>query len=361
MANTYAQILKAGTQSNYDALATKDNNVLYFCTDTSKIYKGSTDFTNNVIVAASKPAAPVAGKIYILSDTNTVEVYANGAWQVISYPLATELDVNSDDVHVVSAKAVYDAIQEAVEGITGGTSIVKDVAASATAGSISVTKGDGTATDIAISGVVVNPTWDNASRKLTLPVNGGDSVVVEIGKDIFVDPEADNKYNPETGNIELHLNDGTTIEVPASALVDVYEGVDSTSATTTISDDNKVTVAIKLDPDTKNAIAVTENGLIVDLSAYAKAADVQSEIDAVRTTANAADTLSKANKAAIDILNGTTDVEGSVAKQVADAKNAVTAITDNHETRIQALEGASAETNENVAALATAATTWGTF
>ena len=37
MANTYPKILKSGLYANYVALATKDTNVLYFCTDNGKL------------------------------------------------------------------------------------------------------------------------------------------------------------------------------------------------------------------------------------------------------------------------------------------------------------------------------------
>jgi hypothetical protein len=39
MANEYTRILNAGLQASYDALETKNPNLLYFCTDTGKIYK----------------------------------------------------------------------------------------------------------------------------------------------------------------------------------------------------------------------------------------------------------------------------------------------------------------------------------
>ena len=142
MAEVYSQILKHGLQASYDALQTKDANVLYFCTDTQKIYKGDVDFSNNIIVAATKPAAPVAGKVYVLADTDTVEVYVNGAWKVVSYPTVTSIDVNSDDKHVATAKAIYDAIQDAIADLAGSADTVKAIGAGTTDGSVEVTKGD---------------------------------------------------------------------------------------------------------------------------------------------------------------------------------------------------------------------------
>ena len=368
MANTYAQILKAGTQAAYDALGTKETSVLYFCTDTGKMYKGEVDFTNSVIYAASKPTAPVVGKVYILADTNTVEAYVNGSWSVLSYPVATAISSASDDVHVASAKAVYDAIQAAIADVTGGDIMVKDVVAGTDAATLVVQKAGGSETTITVPGVVTTPTWDATARKLTLPVAGGTAVEINIGKDIFLDTEADNKYNAETGNIELHLNDGTTIEVPASALVDTHTGAATKGATVSVSDANVITVDLIVDPDTKNALVLGENGLMVDLSAYAKTTEVeahvsnlQGQIDTVKTTAD---------KAATDIgvLNGDASTEGSVKKQVADAKAALQAEIEANDADILALQNkdtaheASIQANtDDIAALAAATTTWGTF
>ena len=155
---TYNKILKAGLQASYDALEVKDANVLYFCTDTGKLYKGSVDFTQAVVAAATKPASPIVDKIYVLADTNTVETFDGTHWKVLSYPMATVVNDASDDVHTVSAKAVYTAIRAAVDGVTGGSAVVKEVELSDVAGNLKITKGDGTSRNVALTGVALNPT-----------------------------------------------------------------------------------------------------------------------------------------------------------------------------------------------------------
>ena len=328
MATDFVKILNSGTQAAYNALETKNPNLLYFCTDTGKLYKGSVDFTDSMVVAASKPAAPVAGKIYILADSNTVEAYINGAWKVLSYPMATTVDINSDDMHVASAKAIYDAIQAAVEGVVGAESTVKAVAAGTEAAQVAVTKGDGSVANFTVPGVVTKPTWDASARVLTIPVTGDKAVEVNIGKDVFVDPTADNKYNPETKKIELYLNDGngstgTKIEIPAADLVDVYTGTTSNGTSVTVGTDNTIKVDLVLDPDTKNALVLGANGLMLDLSAYAKTADVQGLVDGLQGQIDTNKAAHEANTAAINKLNGNATEEGSVAKAVADAKSAI--------------------------------------
>jgi hypothetical protein len=372
----YPTILKYGTQANYDALDTKSSDVLYFCTDTGKIFKGSIDFSNNVIVVASKPDTAVAGKLYVIADTNTVEVYAGGKWVVVSYPTTTTIDVNSDDDHVATAKAVYDAIQSAIEDLSTGATTVKSITddADVDAGII-VTMGDNSTSKVTVTGVVTTPSYDATTRTITLPVAGqDDDVVIALGKDIFVDSTAQNGYDAETGNIVLYLNDGsdstdpTKIEIPASSLVDVYTGATTKSVKVTVNDKNEVSADVVLRANSTeegseftNGLVLGDTGLYVDLSAYAIASEIEDEIDAVRTTANTADELSKANKSAIDILNGGTDTEGSVAKAVADLKTELAKADEDMASDISDNAAAIEDVTAKTDALVTATTTWGTF
>ena len=352
MANTYNKVLLAGLQASYNALATKDANVLYFCTDTGKLYKGDVDFTNSVVAAATKPGTPVVGKIYVLADTNTVETYVNGAWVVLSYPMVTAVDKNSDDMHVASAKAVYTAITAAIAEVTGGTAIVKEVAAGTADAQVVVTKGDDSTSTVTVPGVVTTPTWDATARKLTLPVSGGTAIEVNIGKDIFLDPEADNKYNPETQNIELHLNDGTELIIPASALVDIYTGGKTNSANVTVGDDNVIKVDVVVDPVEGNALVLTEAGLKVDLSNYYTESEVDAAVKVAKDAADAAQAQADTNKAAIATLNGDSTTEGSVDKKVADAVAALKA--GEIKANADAVAAAQAQADKGVADAATA-------
>ena len=345
---TYPNILKYGLQTSYDALGVKDSNVLYFCTDTKKIYKGDIDFTDSVVLAATKPATGIiAGKLYVLADTGTVEVYAGGAWHVVSYPVATTISASSDDVHVATAKAVYDAIQNAISG----GSVVNEVKASATEGNITVVS-NGQEKDVVVHGVVTTPSYDATTRKFTFPVVDGDDVVVELGKDIFIDPNANNRY--ENGNLYLYLNDGsgetktpTELVIPVTALVKDYFGDDTASIQVDIDNaTHKVTAKAVLRADKEgftNALKVSEAegdlGLYVDLSAYATIAYVDGEIERAEGTADSALALAQSNQTAIGVLNGDVATAGSVAKTVNDAINTL----DSTVTQAAGADGVSAE------------------
>lgn len=294
---TYKNILKYGTQANYAALATKDADVLYFCTDTGKLYKGEVDFTNAIVFAASKTgvASPIIGKTYFFADTGTVEAYdpAVPGWKVISYPLVTTIvdsAAGNDDVHVPSAKAVYDFVEQEIAEVVGGD-MVKSVqqkmnGSAAVEGTIQYVTGDDVAHDVEMTGVVTTPTYDASTRTFTFPVTGKSDVVVELGTDIFIDPDANNRY--EGGFIYLYLNDGsastdpTELVIPVTGLVTDYFG--NVTDTVTLSVNNsthQVTADVNVRPDVAgsftNALKISSTegakGLYVDLS------DVEADIE----------------------------------------------------------------------------------
>ena len=338
---TNTKILYYGLQASYDALATKDNDILYFCTDSKKIFKGSVEMTEQVRFAASKAgvASPVAGKLYVFADTGTVEIYNGSVWTVVSYPILKSvagggagIDATSTDVQVPSAKAVYDYVQ----GIIGGDDVVTEIDVSEEEGKITVIKGDGSETDVAVHGVVTTPSYEPSTRTFTFPIVDGNDVVVELGKDIFIDPEADNRY--ENGNIYLYLNDGTAtsdpteLVIPVTALVTDYFG-DATD-TISVNVDNtthKVTADVRVRPDGSgftNLLKVSSTtgavGLYVDRTQIDLNTAALEVLNGNDTTAGSvayavkqlADGAVATNTAAIAVLNGDATVTGSVAQQV---------------------------------------------
>lgn len=323
-----AKFLKVGTKTSYLAIEEKDNNVLYWCSDTREIYKGSTLYTEPCRIVGSRPVTPAVGVLYI-EASGIVEMYDGTKWNTVALPYMTSGTVSTTSTYdqVPTAKVVYDSIIDAIAG-SGSTDTFVNNIVSTTAGTITVTKGDSTTSEVALKGVIINPSYNSSTRTITLPyADGTQSLEISLGKDIFIDTNADNKYNKETGNIELYLNDGTTtdptkIEIPAASLVDVYTGKVTTTTNTAVSENNEISVDVKLSTDSKNDIVIDETGLLVDGSKYATASDLQSLQDTV--TANETDIEQKFLnvKTDVDILNGDENTEGSVA-------HAVKAVSDN--------------------------------
>lgn len=377
---TYPTILKYGLQASYDALAVKDADVLYFCTDTKKIYKGAIDFTDSVVVStkAADVTAPIVGKLYVFAETGTTEIYTGAEWKVVSYPLTTSIDAASDDVHVPSAKAVYDFVEEEISQLASGDKVIKSIAVTKdeegknVEGSITYVTGDDTAHDVVLAGVVTTPTYEAATRKFTFPVAGGDAVEVELGKDVFVDPDANNRY--ENGNIYIYLNDGsgekdpTELVIPVTGLIKDYVGGVTDSIKLTVNNDTHVVTAdavIRPDDITEgqeftNALKLStaegKKGLYVDLSdVYAQIAALSGRLDTAEAT--------------LEKLEGDEAVVGSVANLIKAESDALKAgvIKNAQDTADQAVTDAAAaqakaDQNEaDIAALAAATTVWGTF
>ena len=379
MANTYKNILRYGTYANYLDIQQKDPDVLYFCTDNGKLFKGTIDFSDRFVnvTAATLPAVAnaVPGNIYYVSDEAKFKTKIGNAYVEIGNPIdaigdstTSTITNSSTDDHIPSSKNVYTYGQEILAQAIGGDAVVKDVTNGSADGKVLVTYGDdstsefalagalisvtasqgtaatvdilaaddttstavtvpgvvtaavagtnageinltnstaansttitvpgvvatiadstteaaftvtpttGTAYDVTVSGVVTTPTWNSTTRSLTLPVAGGSSVVVDIGKDIFVQQ---GYYDTTNKNIVLILNNDdpsdpqNPIIIPAAALVDVYTGGATSTATVTVSTTNEITATVKIDSATGNSLQVVAGeggGLRVDLSAYA--------------------------------------------------------------------------------------------
>lgn len=63
----------AGTQEQYNGLEIKDQNTLYFLSDTKRIMKGADDFSTSIIFAEELPESnQIQGKLYIVGTTGSV-------------------------------------------------------------------------------------------------------------------------------------------------------------------------------------------------------------------------------------------------------------------------------------------------
>jgi hypothetical protein len=389
MASTYVQIHRFGTQAQYDALETKNPNFLYFTSDTGKLYKGDVDYTNQLATTATVGETGVAGKIYFETSTGQVKAYVGGAWKVISYPITQDIDgLNPSTVTLASEKAIVDYVEEMV----GGDGVINNIqqkmnAGTAVAGTLEVTKGDGSTYDVSLTGATVNPTWDDVTRVLTLPVVNSDgtttSVTANIGKDIFLDPgEGKNYFDPATKEIVLTLNNGdetheaTVIRIPASALYNDYTGATTNSGTVAIdATSHSISFDLNINSSANNALTLDANGLMVDLSAYATTESVetirenlQGQIDTTTATLAATtaslDTLTNNYNATTSALNTLTNNYNATTAELDTLKtnyNATTASLDTLTNNYNATTVTVAQNTENIAALAEAATSWGAF
>lgn len=369
MATTFEKILLVGTYDAYSRIESKDANKLYFTSDTRQLFKGADLYTEALRVVSTRPSTPAQGVIYQVGG-KTLEMYDGTKWVVLVPEIVST--VTDTEAAIPNSKAVKTYVDTAISNLTKGGDVVQKVVAGTDAASLNVTTG-GKEAKVTIPGVVTTPSYDATTRTITLPTSTGEPVVIALGKDVFVDPNADNKYNPETKNIELYLNDSTgnptKIEIPAAGLVDTYTGGATATATVTVSDKNVITANVKISSDAKNALTTDgQNGLILDLTdvntaiAEAKSAAQAAQKDATKALADA-----KTANDAIAILNGTESTPGSVSKAVKDLNIDLSAkITAAQETANTAVaNAAAAQTAADNAQAAVdgviAGIGWGTF
>lgn len=257
-----------GTKARYDALSPKDMDTLYFTTDTLQLFKGTAEYTKtSKMVSALPTTGQIQGIIYFRMTDYSMHIWNGVEFVQLNKSTVTEIPANATDNDIPTTKAVADYVNAkvaAVEGIKG--KFVTDVTYNA--GVLSVAKGDEPVTTT-LTGVVHEPTYDAETRTIKLPVFGGDTLTIALGKDLVV---KNGTYNTKDKNIELTLTSGDVIKIPVGSLIDIYTGVATPSAEVTVSADNKISVDVRVSAKANNSITIEEDGLYVAVpDAYTKA------------------------------------------------------------------------------------------
>ncbi len=259
---------EAITQATYDA-ATKSSNKLYFITDTGRIYKGEADVTKSIttVSGGAFPAVGTAiqGRLYIDTDSLETRVTMNGTtWMTLMPGYITDganWAATANDSMLATKGVIKGAIQAAVDAVQ------LTLAYEEALGKIKVGEQEAVLTNVAH-----DATYDSTGHVLTIKMFGKDDVVVDIGKDKFVKGGAYYENYPETNPthhkvIVLEVENGDPIIIPAEALVNVYTA-DNTDkdVVVTVSDENKISAVVKIDPIAGNALVTGAAGLKVDLT-----------------------------------------------------------------------------------------------
>lgn len=100
-----------GTAAEYAALTTKDPNTLYFVADEHKIYKGDASYGGSEYAAVTEfPETPVAGTLYINTATGEVKYFNGTAYVVVVKPSPAAMSATPDGNTLATQKAVADYI-----------------------------------------------------------------------------------------------------------------------------------------------------------------------------------------------------------------------------------------------------------
>lgn len=267
-----------GTKARYDALSPKDMDTLYFTTDTLQLFKGTAEYTKTCkMVSALPTTGQIQGIIYFRMTDYSMHIWNGVEFVQLNKSTVTEIPANATNNDIPTTKAVADYVNAkvaAVEGIKG--KFVTDVTYNA--GVLSVAK-NGEPVTTTLTGVIHEPTYDAETRTIMLPVFGGDTLTIALGKDLVVKSGI---YNTKDKNIELTLTSGDVIKIPVGSLIDIYIGVATPSAEVSVSADNKISVSVKVSAKANNTLTLEEDGLYVSVpDAYTKT-EVDTKVKAVQ-------------------------------------------------------------------------------
>lgn len=285
---------KQGTRAQWEALATKDSETLYFLSDTHQIAKGGEIYVKSYEVVAALPETAVAKKdvLYVVTGEKALYTF-NGTEFAKAFDTKDALDttVSKTGINAVSGAAVYSFVATEIGKLLGGETgvIVTEVKAKEDAvGTLVVTTGNGSS-EVVLKDLVHNVKWDSGTRNLTFEQTGAADIVIPLGVDMVV---KSGEYVAASNEIVLTLSNDDVVRIPVTALVDIYTSGSADTDTVKIvvsSQDNTIKATIAID---NSSIQADETGkLFVDFTAVnaaikvaADKADANEEAIAALTT-----------------------------------------------------------------------------
>lgn len=328
------------TKAQYTAAAAHSSDNLYFLSDTKEIYRGDDLFTQSVIMyTGDLPTAPAVGQLFINETTLEGKTYTGTAWKTVIKAVADT--VTADGTNPVSGKAVAAYVTDALKTAAAeAQAAFKEVTYSKTTNKLTFTSNDGKTHEVEIDNLPVDLAFDKSGTDGTGLLQLKDKAGNVIGTGVNLDLERfvkSGEYNADTKKITLYFDDKKTekVEIDATALVDIYTGKASATASTSVSVTNEISVDVKISDKAGNILKSDANGLYVD--AVDQSAKMDKDADAVAgnlakfdADGNAVDAGLKAGGAA---LAETTDATTLATEKAVEA--AVSAET----TRATAAEG----------------------
>lgn len=281
MANKMVQFVLL-TKAQYDALTTKESRTLYFLSDTQELYRGEVSFSNAVIFYNSAAATPeklpdvgALGKLYVDTATGKADSYDGTAWHnvvpvvsdVVGENQTTGEGADAVTTFVPTAQPVSGkAVKAYVDDIASNTlaAAVTDVSYDESTKSLNVTK-NGTATPVQLTKIAASLSYDGSTGALSIVDAAGNTIsTVNIPLDNFV---KSGSYNATTQTLDIAMQNGTTVSIPAKDLVNLYNELDSSSVDITIGTDadgkNTIKADVKISAEAGNALEVKDDGLYV--------------------------------------------------------------------------------------------------
>lgn len=255
------------TSAQYKAAESKDSESLYFLSDTKEIYRGADLFTQSVIFYSELPTTPAVGQLYVDSATLEGKTYTGTEWKTVIKPVADTVTV--DGTNPVSGKAVAAYVTEALKtSAAEAQAAFKDASYDKTTNKFTFTTNSGDTKEVEIANLPVDMAFTKDASTgvglLQMKDNAGNFIGTGVNLDLERFVKA-GEYDTETKKITLYFDDDKTdkVEIDASALVDIYTGEATSTASVSVSKDNKISVTVKASATEGNLVQVKEDGLYV--------------------------------------------------------------------------------------------------
>ena len=268
MANQTKLTLKSITWAAYNTLVTNntlDNSTLYFINDRGQIYTHGKLYGGKYEFYSTLPQYPELNTLYISNTDLSTKIWDGTNWHDVSKGYTVTIGSSSTDALIPTAKAVYDFVTAYTPGGGGG---VSSISWDATDEELDYEIG-GITHNVPLTGLAHDPSYDQSTRTLTIPVVGGNTVSVQL-EDCVVTA---GKYNSATQEIWLSIaDDGSytdpdkVIKIPVSGLVDIYTGGSTDSTSVSVSN-NVITSDVNISSKSGNILTIEhtsgEEGLYV--------------------------------------------------------------------------------------------------
>lgn len=252
-----------GTQSGYDGIQTKDQGTLYFTTDTKKLYKGNVLYNGVYEVVSEFPEDQNAeGNIIYIKEGVGAKVWDGTKYIELTRPIVQTISDSATHNNIPTSKAVADFINSKIQEVTNNADAdyVTGVTFANANGNLTVTKGDDSTTTTTLTAVAHNIQYTAENRIITIPMYGGENLVINLGKDAVV---KSGSYNAASKQIELVLTSGDPVNIPVASLIDIYTGEATGTASVSVSADNKISVNVKVSQTAGNLLTTDGTGLYV--------------------------------------------------------------------------------------------------
>lgn len=313
-----------GTREKYDALATKDQNGVYFLTDTHEVYYQGIAYEQAAIFyTGDLPATGVEGKLYVSGTDNTVKYYKNAGWTTLVDGVSATVTNDAGEafstwVSGVAAKAYADD-----KLATQTKEAIMDIVYDPDAKKLTMKNAAGTDKEAILTKFASDLKYDPATGNVTIEdVAGTELGKINIPLDRYVTA---GKYDKDTKAVVLTMSKGDSVSIAATDIVKLYNESDSKSVNVTVLTQDGVNFLqfdVSLSATEGNELSLKDDGLYTTVASLVEkltaaeanqilAADAEGAVKSTGHTIGAA-TLA-------DTPNDTTNATEAAAKAGLDA------------------------------------------